>query len=145
MSLGDIIQETEKHLRLNIVRIFLTKVFSRFVRSENIIISTLIDAITRAEKGQIDADLGGGVIKQRIARPGEGKSGGYRTIILYRLGDKAFFVYGFSKSVHENITDLEKRAFKKLASEMLNYEYQELEKLKEKGIIIEVGDDEKNI
>jgi hypothetical protein len=55
-------------------------------------------AVQDADAGRIAADYGGGVIKQRIARPGGGKSGGYRTIILYRHRDKAFFVYGFAKS-----------------------------------------------
>ena len=54
----------------------------------------LHEAVARAEKGQIDAELGGEVIKQRIARPGQGKSKGYRTIIFFRRGAKAFFVYG---------------------------------------------------
>ena len=54
------------------------------------------------EAGKIDADCGG-VIKQRIARSGQGKSGGYRTVILYRKGDKALFVYGFPKNERENI------------------------------------------
>ena len=60
--------------------------------------AVLRDAVVRAEKGQIDADLGGDVIKQRIARPGQGKSKGYRTIIFFRRGARAFFVYGFAKS-----------------------------------------------
>ncbi|TNE36994.1 MAG: type II toxin-antitoxin system RelE/ParE family toxin, partial [Alphaproteobacteria bacterium] len=80
------------------MRIFKTKWFTRFARKEGIDEITLRLAILNAEQGLIDADLGGGVIKQRISRPGEGKSGGHRTIILFRSGDKAFFVFGFSKS-----------------------------------------------
>ena len=85
------------------MQVFKNAWFSRFVRKEKIPASALWDAIERAEKGQIDADLGGGVIKQRIARPGEGKSKGYRSIILFRKDDKAFFVYGFPKSELGNI------------------------------------------
>ena len=73
------------------------------------------EAVARAEKGQIDADLGGEVIKQRIARPGQGRSRGYRTIILFRRGVKAFFVYGFSKSQRANINDDEAQHFKEAA------------------------------
>ena len=73
------------------------------------------DAIARAEKGIIDADLGGGVIKQRIARLGQGKSGGYRSVILFRKGELAFFVYGFAKSDRENIAPDEVDGFRKLA------------------------------
>lgn len=67
----------------------------------------------------IDADLGGGVIKQRIARPGEGKSEGYRSIVVFRKGDKAFFVYGFPKSELGNIRDDEAEQFKKAAKSIL--------------------------
>jgi hypothetical protein len=67
----------------------------------------LAEAVERAEKGLIDAELGGGLIKQRIARPGKGKSGGYRTVIVYRSGELAVFMYGFAKNVRENIEDRE--------------------------------------
>ena len=67
----------------------------------------------------IDADFGGGVIKQRIARPGEGKSKGYRSIVIYRKEDKAFFVYGFPKSEISNIRDDEEEQFKKAAKFVL--------------------------
>jgi hypothetical protein len=77
-------------------------------------------AVARAEKGQIDADLGGEVIKQRIARPGQGRSRGYRTIILFRRGVKAFFVYGFSKSQRANINDDEQQQFKEAAKIVLS-------------------------
>jgi hypothetical protein len=75
--------------------------------------------VERAEKGQIDADIGGGVIKQRVARPGAGKSKGYRSIILFRKGEKSFFVYGFSKSDLGNIREDEEEQFKKMAKHVL--------------------------
>jgi DNA-binding transcriptional regulator YiaG len=80
------------------VRIFKSRWFQRFATKEGIADAALSTAVTRAEKGQIDAELGGEVIKQRIARQGQSKSRGYRTIILFRRGAKAFFVYGFAKS-----------------------------------------------
>jgi hypothetical protein len=64
---------------------------------------SLIDAIERAERGIIDADLGGGLIKQRVARAGQGRSGGYRMLVAYRVMDRAVFLYGFAKSHRENI------------------------------------------
>ena len=76
------------------MRIFKSRWFQRFARKEGIADAVLREAVARAEKGQIDADLGGEVIKQRIARPGQGRSKGYRTIILFRRGAKAFFMYG---------------------------------------------------
>ena len=83
------------------VRIFKNKWFARFAGKEGISDAKLCEVVKGAEAGNIDADYGGGVIKQRIARPNEGKSGGYRSVILYRKGDKAFFVYGFLKSERE--------------------------------------------
>jgi hypothetical protein len=80
------------------VRIFKNKWFAKFARDEDISDAKLCNAIQDAEKGLIDADYGGGVIKQRIARQNEGKSGGYRAIILFLRGDRSFFVFGFLKS-----------------------------------------------
>ena len=79
----------------------------------------MYDAVLRAETGLIDADLGGGVIKQRLRREGSGKSGGFRSIILFRRGALAFFAYGFAKNERDNITRAELKAFRKLADTML--------------------------
>ena len=79
------------------MRVFKNAWFGRFVRKEKIAADVLWDAVERAERGLIDADLGGGVIKQRIARPGAGKSKGYRTILIFRKGDKAFLCMAFLK------------------------------------------------
>ena len=97
------------------MRIFKNEWFYHFSRRERISDSTLKDAIARAERGLIDADLGGGVIKQRIARVGQGKSGGYRSIIFFRKGDRALFVYGFAKSDRANVHPNEVAEFKKIA------------------------------
>ena len=102
----------------------------------------LREAIGNAERGLIDADLGGGVIKQRIARAGGGKSGGFRTIILFRAGARAFFVHGFAKSGQDNIRDDELAAFRMLAAELLNYDDAALARVVAAGHLTEVmGDD----
>ena len=80
-----------------LMRLFKSKAFGRFARSQDISDEDLCEAIERAEKGLIDANLGGYVIKQRIARDGEGKSGGFRSIIFFRSGEKAIFVHGFER------------------------------------------------
>ena len=85
------------------VRVFVTKAFRRFQRKERIGDTALLEAIERAAAGMIDADLGQGLIKQRVARPGQGRSGGYRTIIALRSGHRAIFLFGFSKSALANI------------------------------------------
>jgi hypothetical protein len=98
----------------------------------------LYDAVSRAEKGQIDADLGGEVIKQRISRPGEGRSKGYRTIVLFRRGARAFFVYGFAKSHRANIDDEEKEQFKEAAKHVLTLTEKQLGELLKRGDFLEV-------
>jgi hypothetical protein len=75
----------------------MTKAFARFARKARLDHALLWQAIADAERGLIDADLGGGVTKQRIARPGKGKSGGYRAIVLYKARHRAVFMYGFAK------------------------------------------------
>ncbi len=85
------------------MRIFATKWMVRFARKQRIAEFSLREAIDRAECGLVDADLGGGLIKQRVARSGQGRSGGYRMIVAYREGDRAVFLYGFAKSERENI------------------------------------------
>jgi len=67
------------------LRVFQTKSFARFAIKSGIDDHALCKAVINAENGLIDADLGGGVIKQRVARKGEGKSGGFRTIILFKI------------------------------------------------------------
>ncbi|MDP6345281.1 MAG: type II toxin-antitoxin system RelE/ParE family toxin [Alphaproteobacteria bacterium] len=101
------------------MRVFKTKPFARFADRAGIADAALQEAIQRVEAGLVDADLGGGVIKQRIARGGRGKSGGFRSIILFRRGQKAFFVFGFVKSGQDNIRRDELKAFRFLADEML--------------------------
>ncbi len=104
----------------SVARIFSTKAFGRFAGHEGIGDDDLREAVARAEAGLIDADLGGGVIKQRIARKGQGKSGGFRTIVLFRREAMAVFVYGFAKSDRGNIGPDERKAFRKLAAETLS-------------------------
>jgi hypothetical protein len=119
-------------------RIYKNAWFSRFARRERINDEALTDAVIRAEKGLIDADLGGNVFKQRIARPGQGKSGGYRTIIVLKKGERAFFVYGFAKSEKENIDEAELAAFKKLASELLSLTDEQVRQLLNNGALTEI-------
>lgn len=80
------------------MRIFKNRWFEKFARKQDIGDDLLREAVERAERGLIDADLGGGIIKQRVARKGEGKSGGYRTVVAFRSGYRAMFLFGFAKS-----------------------------------------------
>jgi hypothetical protein len=85
------------------VKVFKTKEFVGFARREKIPDARLCEAVNRAVRGLIDADLGRGLIKQRIARPGQGRSGGYRALMAFRSGHRVVFVYGFAKSERDNI------------------------------------------
>jgi hypothetical protein len=109
------------------LRVFKTKWFGRFARRERITDAMLCEAIARAARGLIDADLGGGVLKQRIARKGEGKSGGYRSLIVYRSGDRAMFVFGFAKNEIGNIEDDELSDVKRTSALLLSYAMDQLE------------------
>ncbi len=120
------------------VRVFKNTWFQRFARKERIADAALCDAVARAEKGQIDADLGGSVLKQRVARPGAGRSGGYRVILLFRSGDRALFAYGFAKSDRGNIGDDELAAFRQLAAEVLALSEVQLDALVGMGRFMEV-------
>ena len=120
------------------MQIFKNTWFQRFARREKITDEVSRNAIERAKKGTIDTDLGGNVIKQRIARVGQGKSGGYRTIIIYKKEDKAFFVYGFAKSERENIDKNEIDVFKKSAKELLALSDKHIQELIENGALTEV-------
>lgn len=121
-----------------VARIFSTKAFGRFAGHEGIGDDDLREAVARAEAGLIDADLGGGVIKQRIARKGQGKSGGFRTIVLFRREAMAVFVYGFAKSDRDNIGPDELKAFRKLAVEMLSIDDAALTAAMKNGTLREV-------
>ena len=120
------------------MRIFKTGWFVRFSSKEQMMNTVLKDAVNQLEAGHFGADLGGGVYKQRVARPGAGKSGGYRVIICFRQGTRAFFVYGFSKSARENITSGEKRAFKEMAKELFSLTDQALNEAVTSGLFEEI-------
>jgi len=119
--------------------VYKNKPFARFQRKARITDSDLWSAAQSAEKGLIDADLGGGVIKLRIARAGEGKSGGLRAIVLFRQGSRAVYVYGFEKKDRANIKAFELEAFRELASLILGYTEAEMKKRVEDGALLQIA------
>jgi hypothetical protein len=96
---------------------YTSKEFARMARRSGLAEAGLSEAIDRAEEGKIDSDLGGGLIKQRVARPGQGRSGGFRTVIAYRKGGRAIFLHLFEKSRQANLSDVELEVYKDLAGE----------------------------
>lgn len=119
-------------------RILMNRWFQRFAAKERIGSQALIEAIERANRGLIDADLGGGVIKQRVARPGQGRSGGYRTLILFRVGTRAVFAFGFAKSDQANIAPADLALLKDAASMTLGLTEDDIARLVTTGQLIEV-------
>lgn len=99
-------------------------------------------AVDEMERGLIDANLGGHVVKKRVAVGGRGKSGGFRTLLAYRSGDKAFFIYGFVKNERPNVSADELKALKHLAKELVNYSDKTLTKAILHGALIEVEKNE---
>ena len=127
------------------MRTYKNKSFARFARRAGIPDAALCEAVLRAGRGQVDADLGGGVIKQRIARAGEGRSGGFRAIVLFRREDRAFFVHGFAKNERENLRRDELRTLRRLAGDLFGLDRAELEAMLANGTISEVNCDDQAI
>lgn len=121
------------------MRIFKTNWFSRFATKEKIDDESLNKAIKQAEKGLVDAELGGGLIKIRIARKGQGRSSGYRTLIAYKKNKRAVFLYGFAKSERENIDSDELMSLKELASAWIKANDQEISNSISNGFLKEVN------
>ena len=126
------------------MRVFANKWFQRFARKERINAAMLCEAIERAERGLTDVDLGGGVIKQRVARPGAGRSGGYRTIVFFRAGTRAVFAFGFAKSDRDNIDGDDVARLKQAAKLTLGFSEADMDKLVATGDLMEVACDGKD-
>jgi hypothetical protein len=124
------------------MRIFKTKWLARFARHERVTDANLREAIARAERGLIDADLGGGLIKQRVARQGQGRSGGYRMVVAYRTKGRAVFLYAFAKNERENIDQDELVELRKVGLNWLNASAQKIAIAIEEGVLQEVDLDE---
>ena len=119
------------------------KAFARFQRREGIADAGLVKAVRSAEEGLVDAELGGGLIKQRVARAGQGKSGGFRTVIAFRRGERSVFLYGFAKSERANIDHDELEALREVARAYLELEPKRIEAAIAAGELMEVRYDEK--
>ena len=123
------------------MRIFKTKLFARFARRERIADASLREAVERGGRGLVDADLGGGLIKQRVAREGQGRSGGYRALLAFRLKDRTVFIYGFAKDDRDNINDLELAVARKVSASWLAADTGQIGRALALGLLIEVEND----
>lgn len=124
------------------MRVFKNGWFQKFARKEKISDAMLCEAVARAERGQIDADLGSGLIKQRLARPGAGKSGGFRTLVFFRTQQRAVFAFGFAKSDMANLDDADEAYLKKAAKLVLGFTDEQMDAEIAEGRMLEVKCDE---
>ncbi|MCA1869528.1 type II toxin-antitoxin system RelE/ParE family toxin [Agrobacterium genomosp. 3] len=124
------------------MRVFKNGWFQKFARKEKISDAMLCEAVARAERGQIDADLGSGLIKQRLARSGAGKSGGFRTLVFFRTQQRAVFAFGFAKSDMANLDDADEAYLKKAAKLVLGFTNEQMDAEIAAGRMLEVKCDE---
>ena len=120
------------------MKVFKRKDFHRWQTSEKLPDSALCEAVKEMECGLVDAKLGGGLYKKRIARPGAGKRGGYRTLLSTRAGQHYVFLHAFSKSDKTNITREEARALKYVGKVFLDLSREDLLKARYSGVLLEV-------
>jgi hypothetical protein len=120
------------------VRVFKDCDFDDWAKDEGVTDEKLSEAAAEVEKGLIDARLGGFLIKKRLGAPGQGKRGGYRTIIAHRQGDRLVFLHGFCKNEQENISKKEKAALHKLGDFYMEFSGEKLSEQVRKELIIEI-------
>jgi hypothetical protein len=120
------------------MRIYKTKWFHRWAAREGLTNTALQAAVMEMANGLADA-LGGHVYKKRIGLPGRGKRGGVRTLIAFRRGDRAIYLYGYPKNERANISDRELEALRLLAAQLLSYSDQDIEKAISADELIEVS------
>jgi len=126
------------------MRIYKTRWLARFTRCERIADESLIEAVERAERGLIDADLGHGLIKQRVARGGQGRSGGYRMLVAYRGGRGRCFVYGFAKSEQAKLEPYQMAAARAIGGDWLGADGARIERAIEEDELMEISCDEES-
>ncbi len=121
-------------------RAFRTRAFSRWMRKTGLTDDALCQAVAEMAGGLVDADLGGNVVKKRVALPGRGKSGGARTIVATNLGDRWFFLFGFAKNERSNIDADELEALQELAKQYLALDELQLAHAVDSGTFTEICD-----
>jgi hypothetical protein len=122
-------------LRQERLRVFAFKAFVRFARRLHISDET----IWKVVRAPYDADLGGGLYKYRIARPGEGTSGGGRVLIALRTGQRAVLMFAWEKKDMENIKPNELREYRELAKIYLGFTELQMDELVKKKVVVEIA------
>ena len=123
-------------------RVFKTRHFLRWMRKTELSDPALCQAVVEMKQGLIDADLGGGIVKKRLALPGRGKSSGARTLVATNRGNRWIFLFGFEKNDRANVTTQELEALKKIASDLLKLTPKDLDVLVTQGELQEICHDD---
>ena len=126
-------------------RVYKNRWFAKYASREGISDAVLMAAVDQADSGLVDADLGGGLIKQRVARGGEGKSGGYRTLVFFRREERAVFAFGFAKSGKANLNAIELRTYKQAARIVLALTQAQVDTEVREGRLVEVKHDAQDV
>jgi len=115
-----------------------TRYFHRWAKKAGLSDQALLAAVAEMMQGLIDADLGGGVFKKRIALPGQGKSGSSRTLLATNRDDRWIFVFGFEKNARANVSAKELEALKMLAGDLLALSFVQITEALASGDLLEV-------
>lgn len=129
---------------MGIKRVFKTCYFGRWFRKIGLSDVTLCQAVKEMEQGLIDANLGGGVVKKRLALPGRGKRGGARTLVATNKGDRWFFLFGFEKNERANITTEELEGLRVIARQLLGMTSEQLDEAVRDGSLQEICHDQES-
>jgi hypothetical protein len=124
-------------------RIFKTRFFARQMQKIGLSDELLLNAVDEMERGLIDADLGGGVVKKRVALPNRGKSGSTRTLIATNKNDRWFFMFGFEKNQRDNINDKELMFLKDAAADLLQMPDERLRNSIKNKSLLEISHEKK--
>jgi len=124
------------------MRLLKTKPFSRWSRKEGLSDEALVAAVAGIRYGRVDADLGGGLLKMRVARSGGGKRGGYRVFVACDARRRCVFMYGFGKNERDNVDDRELGDLKRLTRWYLELDGRVLDQALATGILLEIEDGE---
>jgi hypothetical protein len=120
------------------VRVFKGKWFNHYAAKYTISDEVLLKASQEIEQGLVDANLGGNVYKKRIGKNGKGRRGGYRTIVLFRSGERLFFQFGYAKNVLDTIDTKEEKEYKDLADWYFALTDEQLDAMVKTGRLFEI-------
>ncbi len=120
------------------MKIYKYRIFYQWATAEGLTDELLKAAVSEITNGLYEANLGSGLYKKRIAQPGKGKRGSYRTVLAFKKEQQAFFIYGFAKNVKSDMSESEKRLYRQLAKDLLNASASDIQRFLAMNRLIEV-------